>query len=58
MLLYIIRHGDPNYAIDSLTARGVLQAEALGKRLAAAGIDSADTYCHPMPAIVNFLPLH
>ena len=33
MLLYIIRHGHPNYADDCLTERGKLQAEALGKRL-------------------------
>lgn len=39
MLLYIIRHGDPIYETDSLTPKGVLQAEAVGKRLAASGID-------------------
>lgn len=39
MLLYIIRHGDPNYKEDCLTPRGVLQAEAVGKRIAASGID-------------------
>ena len=39
MLLYIIRHGDPDYATDSLTERGWAQAEAVGKRLAASGID-------------------
>ena len=39
MLLYIIRHGDPHYPTDSLTPRGVEQAEAVGKRLAASGID-------------------
>ncbi len=39
MLLYIIRHGDPIYVTDSLTERGKLQAEAVGKRLAASGID-------------------
>ena len=33
MILYIIRHGDPDYATDSLTERGVLQAEAVGKRM-------------------------
>lgn len=33
MLLYVIRHGDPDYANDSLTERGFEQAEALGKRL-------------------------
>lgn len=39
MFLYIIRHGEPDYATDSLTPRGVLQAEAVGKRLEASGID-------------------
>lgn len=39
MLLYIVRHGDPDYVTDSLTPRGILQAEAVGKRLATAKID-------------------
>lgn len=39
MLLYIIRHGDPIYEIDSLTERGKLQAEAVGKRMFDAKID-------------------
>lgn len=39
MLLYLIRHGDPVYVTDTLTERGRLQAEAVGKRLAASGID-------------------
>lgn len=39
MLFYIIRHGDPDYTTDTLTPRGILQAEAVGKRLAAAKID-------------------
>lgn len=39
MLLYIIRHGDPDYTTDTLTEKGLLQAEAVGKRLAAARID-------------------
>lgn len=39
MLLYIIRHGDPDYSTDSLTEKGKLQAEAVGKRLASAGIN-------------------
>ena len=39
MLLYIIRHGDPIYETDSLTDRGKLQAEAVGKRMLAAKID-------------------
>ena len=46
MLLYIVRHGHPDYATDSLTERGWLQAEAVGKRLAAAGIDQV--YASPM----------
>ena len=46
MLLYIIRHGDPIYEIDSLTERGKLQAEALAERLACAGIDRI--FCSPM----------
>jgi len=32
MLLYIIRHGDPDYANDCLTAKGRIQAEALAVR--------------------------
>ena len=39
MLLYIIRHGDPIYSTDSLTERGKLQAEAVGKRMYQTGID-------------------
>jgi len=39
MLLYIIRHGDPDYSTDTLTPRGLLQAEAVGKRMLKSGID-------------------
>ncbi|MBP3334120.1 MAG: histidine phosphatase family protein [Clostridia bacterium] len=39
MLLYIIRHGDPDYKTDSLTERGLLQAEAVGKRMYDSKID-------------------
>lgn len=39
MLLYIVRHGDPDYVTDTLTERGKLQAEAVGKRIAASKID-------------------
>jgi probable phosphoglycerate mutase len=34
MRLYIIRHGDPDYAVDGLTPRGHLEAKALAKRMA------------------------
>jgi len=39
MILYIIRHGDPIYVTDTLTERGKLQAEAVGKRMFDAKID-------------------
>jgi len=39
MLLYIVRHGDPDYAHDRLTPLGVRQAEAVGRRLASRGMD-------------------
>jgi probable phosphoglycerate mutase len=39
MILYIIRHGDPDYTTDSLTEKGRLQAELVGKRLFDVGID-------------------
>ena len=46
MYLYLIRHGDPNYALDCLTERGKLQAEAVAKRLQHAGITKV--YSSPM----------
>ena len=39
MLLYIVRHGDPDYKTDTLTERGKLQAEAVGKRIYDAKVD-------------------
>ena len=39
MLFYYIRHGDPIYNPDSLTELGKRQAEAVGRRLAAHGMD-------------------
>ncbi len=39
MLLYIVRHGDPIYETDTLTERGKIQAEAVGKRIADSKID-------------------
>ena len=43
MLLYIIRHGEPNYELDILTERGKLQAESVGLRLKEAGINRVFT---------------
>lgn len=39
MLLYIIRHGDPIYKPDSLTEKGIRQAEALSRRMKNSGIN-------------------
>lgn len=39
MDFYIIRHGDPDYDNDTLTEYGWKQAEVLGDRLAAEGLD-------------------
>ena len=46
MLLYIVRHGEPDYATDTLLERGRLQAEAVGRRMARAKIDKV--YSSPM----------
>ena len=46
MLLYIIRHGDPIYVTDTLTEKGKLQAEAVGKRMLDADIN--EIYASPM----------
>ena len=65
MYLYLIRHGDPNYALDCLTERGKLQAEAVAKRLQHAGI--TQVYSSPMGRAIETaqptcdllgLPLH
>ena len=46
MLLYIIRHGEPDYSTDTLTARGKLQAEAVAKRMVDSKINVV--YSSPM----------
>lgn len=46
MLLYIVRHGIPDYKTDSLTPDGQKQAEAVGRRLAATGLD--EVYSSPL----------
>ena len=43
MTFYYIRHGDPIYKPDSLTEKGIIQAEALGKVMANVGLDKI--YC-------------
>lgn len=39
MILYIIRHGRPDYKTDTLLPEGIEQAELVGKRLNSVGID-------------------
>lgn len=46
MLLYIVRHGHPDYETDSLTELGRQQAEAVGRRIARSGINRI--YTSPM----------
>ena len=46
MKLIIIRHGDPDYEIDSLTPKGKTEAELLSQRLQKMTID--DIYCSPL----------
>lgn len=46
MKLLIIRHGDPDYAIDSLTPTGWKEAEALSRRISR--LDVKAFYCSPL----------
>ena len=46
MKLLIVRHGDPNYVIDSLTETGWKEAELLSHRLAK--LDVKACYCSPL----------
>lgn len=46
MKLLIVRHGDPDYTIDSLTENGWQEAELLSHRLCR--LDVKDYYCSPM----------
>lgn len=47
MRLYIIRHADPDYENNTLTAAGRLEAQSLARRLASHGLDTI--YTSPMP---------
>lgn len=46
MRFIFIRHGDPDYSIDSLTKKGVREAKLLGERVKTWKIDSI--YCSPL----------
>ena len=45
MKLLIVRHGDPDYSIDSLTETGWVEAELLSHRLCK--LDVKAFYCSP-----------
>jgi len=51
MLLYIIRHGEPDYETDSLTENGKRQADALAERLCVHGFD--EIYASPLGRAVQ-----
>ena len=51
MLLYIIRHGEPDYASDSLTGNGVRQAAALAERFSSHGLE--EIYVSPLGRAVQ-----
>lgn len=46
MKILIVRHGEPNYAIDSLTEKGWKEAEYLAERLEK--LDIKNIYCSPL----------
>ena len=46
MKIIFIRHGEPNYEIDSLTEKGWREAEMLSKRTAKWNV--TDLYCSPL----------
>ena len=46
MRLIFIRHADPDYAKDSLTERGFIEAEALADRMCK--VEAAAYYCSPL----------
>lgn len=46
MRILIVRHGDPNYTIDSLTKKGKSEAKLLSKKLCK--IDTDFYYCSPL----------
>ncbi len=46
MKLIIIRHGDPDYSIDSLTEKGWKEAELLSHRISK--LDVREFYCSPL----------
>lgn len=61
MRIIIVRHGDPNYTIDSLTSKGKSEAKLLSKKLTK--LDVKGFYCSPLgrakkTASYTLKPLH
>ena len=46
MQILIIRHGDPNYALDTLTPKGIREAKLLASKISK--MDVAAFYCSPL----------
>ena len=46
MVIWIVRHGDPDYANDTLTEKGEREAKLLAERLAKENFDAY--YCSPL----------
>lgn len=51
MRLYIIRHAEPDYANDTITSNGHLEAQALGERMTAERIDRI--FCSPLGRAID-----
>ena len=51
MRLFIIRHADPDYANNTITAAGHLEAQALARRLEKLGLDQI--YCSPLGRAID-----
>ncbi len=56
MKLLFIRHGDPDYTIDSLTEKGWKEAEFLSEKIAA--LDVRDFYVSPLGRAKGYRILH
>lgn len=46
MKLIFVRHGEPNYAIDSLTEKGFVEADIIASRIAK--LEVKEFYCSPL----------
>lgn len=56
MRFVIVRHGDPDYSVDSLTPKGWREAELLSERLTK--LDVKAFYCSPLGRAKDTPPKH